>query len=306
MGLSGAVRRVIDLRLKPYVAMLVRVETDRLREELQIEAAERLRSTPMIWAKIIPTDEDNPDLAVPVRDAEPTSADDGLPLPPASLWEVDNYRDGAKHVQTMRETLARHGADISDLGPVLDFGCGSARMLRCLVDVAERNEVWGVDINTESISWCEANLSPPFNFLASTTMPSLPFEDRTFGLIYAGSVFTHISELAETWLAELRRITRPGGYLYLTIQDQSYIEFTRTEGANHWSADMVQSSADLLARLGEDYSMVALGRASKYAMVFHDRDSLATSWGRLLEVVEFVDRAYDNQTAVLLRRRPDA
>jgi len=179
-------------------------------------------------------------------------------------------------------------------------------MLRCLVDVAEHHEVWGVDINAESISWCEANLSPPFHFLTSTTMPSLPFEDQAFGLVYAGSVFTHISELAETWLAELRRITRPGGYLYLTIQDQSYIESTRADSAEQGWADLVRSSTDVLDRLGRDYSMVALGRATKSAMVFHDRDSLARSWGRLLEVVEFVDRAYYHQTAVVLRRRPEA
>lgn len=301
MRVSGVLRRTIDARLKPYIAMLVRLETGRMREELQ----DHLRTTPMIWAKIIPADEDSPDLAVSIAAREPVLADDGMPLPPEPLWEVQDYRSGSEHVQAMRDTLARHGCDITEVGPVLEFGCGSARMLRCLADVAEHHEVWGVDINAESISWCLANLSPPFNFVTSTTMPSLPFEDQTFGLVYAGSVFTHISELAETWLAELRRITRPGGYLYITIQDQSYIDATRADDADHLWADVVRSSTDLLDRLGREYSMVSLGRASKHAMVFHDRDSLARSWGRYLEVIEFVDRAFNNQTAVLLRRPPE-
>lgn len=302
MRVSGVVRRTIDARLKPYIAMLVRVETGRMREELQ----DHLRTTPTIWAKIIPADEDSPDLAVSVAEREPVLADDGMPLPPEPLWEVQDYRSGAEHVQAMRDTLARHGCDITEVGPVLEFGCGSARMLRCLVDVAEHHEVWGVDINAESISWCLANLSPPFNFVTSTTMPSLPFEDQTFGLVYAGSVFTHISELADMWLAELRRITRPGGFLYLTVQDQGYIAAALAEDPRHWTGDMVANAAPLLDRLGDDLAMVSVGRASKDAMVFHDREALVRSWGRDLEVVDVVERAYDIQTAVVLRRPPES
>ena len=326
MAASGFLRRAVDHRLKPYVRMLVRVEVDQMRSqihedtrseirsqvssglsaEMRSEVAAQLHTSPVVWAKIIPADEDREDLVVLGRDNEATPGDDGLPVPPPGMWELPGYRSGPEHVDSMRAILARAGCDLTDCGPVLDSGCGSGRMIRCLGDVAQNTEVWGVDINAESIAWCQANLSPPFHFVTSTTMPSLPFEDRTFGLVYAGSVFSHISELAETWLAELRRITRPGGYLYITVQDQAYIEAALALEPRHWTGDKVHDAADLLDRLGKDVSMVSLGRASKNAMVFHDRSSLVESWGRFLEVVEVVDRAWDIQTAVVLRRRPDA
>jgi SAM-dependent methyltransferase len=65
-------------------------------------------------------------------------------------------------------------------------------------------------------------------FATGTTAPHVPFEDRTFDLIYCGSVFTHISELAEAWLLELRRILRPGGYVYVTIHTRHTIDLLLT------------------------------------------------------------------------------
>lgn len=302
MGSPKMLRRAVNLRLRPYVRMLVRAEADRLGEELRLELAEQLRTSPVIWAKIIPTAHDGDTLIVPGPDRTPTLGEDGLPLPPEEMWEVEGYLRGPEHVGAMREILASAGCELGAGGPILDFGCGSARMLRCLADVAAETPVWGVDINTASIAWCQANLSPPFHFAASTTMPSLPFEDRTFGLVYAGSVFTHISELADMWLAELRRITRPGGYLYLTVQDQGYIRAAMAQDPRHWTGELVASASAVLDRLGDDLAVVSLGQASKDAMVFHDRDSLVRSWGRDLEVLDVVEGAYDIQTAVVLRR----
>jgi ubiquinone/menaquinone biosynthesis C-methylase UbiE len=47
----------------------------------------------------------------------------------------------------------------------------------------------------------------------NTILPHLPFEDRSFDVVYAGSVFTHIDDLAQTWFLELRRVLHAGGML---------------------------------------------------------------------------------------------
>ena len=60
--------------------------------------------------------------------------------------------------------------------------------------------------------------------------PHLPFEDRSFGLVYCGSLFTHIDDLAEAWLAELHRVLRPGGRLYFSIHDQHSVRILEGEG----------------------------------------------------------------------------
>ena len=96
-------------------------------------------------------------------------------------------------------------------------------MLRWLEDVADKCEVWGTDISGEHILWCKQNMSPPFHFFITTTNPHLPFPDNYFDVIYAGSVFTHIDDLADTWMLELRRIMKPGGRAYITIHDNHTI-----------------------------------------------------------------------------------
>jgi SAM-dependent methyltransferase len=48
-------------------------------------------------------------------------------------------------------------------------------------------------------------------------VPPLGFPNDTFDLIYALSVFTHLGEVGQlSWIRELRRIARPGGYVLIT------------------------------------------------------------------------------------------
>ena len=75
----------------------------------------------------------------------------------------------------------------------------------------------------------QAESRPAFHFITTTTVPHLPFEDRHFGFIFAGSVFTHIDDLADTWIAELRRILRPGGKLFMTVHLENDIALLERE-----------------------------------------------------------------------------
>ena len=263
-----------------------------------------LSSSPRIAARSLPMSPDVVDLVVPrARRGEDTGQD--LPVPPQALWTVDSHylEHGATQVKLMFETLAGAGLSLEDADAVLEFGCSTGRMLRHLAEHAREHAVWGVDIDAESINWAQQHLSPPFRFTTCSTAPHLPFEDRSFGLVYAGSVFTHISELADSWLLELLRITRPDGCLYLTIQDQSWIEFTRAREQRDWQTDCLDDADPLLRRLGHDASVVYLRRGWPDAMVIHDRDSLLRSWRQHAEVVAVVDHAFHGQTAVTLRKR---
>ena len=265
---------------------------------------ELLTRSPLIAARAVPISPEVTDLVLPLvrRDED---AEEDLPVPPRALWtvNVDYLEHGADQVQLMFETLTRAGPAIESVDAVLEFGCGAGRLLRHLADHAREHQVWGVDIDAERIAWAQQHLSPPFRFAACSTAAHLPFEDRTFSLVYAGSVFTHISELADSWLLELLRTTRPGGYLFLTIQDKSWIDATRAREQHDWLTDFLDEAEPLLRRLGRDASVISLARGWPDAMVIHDRDSLVRSWGRYAEVVTVVDRAFDAQTAVILRKR---
>jgi ubiquinone/menaquinone biosynthesis C-methylase UbiE len=95
----------------------------------------------------------------------------------------------------MRNLLDEDGFQFLPGQRIMELGCAAGRMLRCFSEEAKNSEVWGTDISSEHIIWCQQNLSPPFNFFTNTTAAHLPFPDSYFDLIYAGSVFTHISEL---------------------------------------------------------------------------------------------------------------
>lgn len=293
--MASPLRRAVRERIRPAIQSLTRHEV-----------TEALRQSPSLVAKVLPIDPECDILRVPGPSAGTPRAPDDLPLPPPELHELDDYlTSGERHMRSLTDLLARVGHDRDSWGDVLDFGCGSARLTRHFVDHAVDHAVWGVDISAPSIAWCEGHLSPPLRFAPCTTFPHLPFEDDTFGLVFAGSVFSHISELAMTWLLELRRITRPGGVLVLTVQDQACARLYRDEGAaDHWTTTLVKDQAETLDRLGRDLEYVSFDRSNKNAMVFYDRAYLERTWGRALDLVSVVERAYDFQTAMVLRKHP--
>jgi ubiquinone/menaquinone biosynthesis C-methylase UbiE len=146
----------------------------------------------------------------------------GVPVPPDHfLWGYTRESFllwGERDVQTMRKISEASGFTLEGAKRILDFGCGPGRMIRWLTSLTDKGrEIWGADMFAESIVWCQQHLSPPFWFTTTTSLPHLPFEDGYFDFLYAGSVFTHIADLADAWLLELRRVVRPGGRLYLTI-----------------------------------------------------------------------------------------
>ena len=127
-----------------------------------------------------------------------------------------------RDARKIRRRLVKNGIP-AQKGPgnILEFGCANARVLRWFADWAEHGEAWGVDIDSDLVLWCHQNLSPPFHFTVSTTQPSLFFEDRFFSLVFATSIFTHIDDLYLSRICELRRITKPGGFVFITIHDEN-------------------------------------------------------------------------------------
>ena len=97
---------------------------------------------------------------------------------------------------------------------------------------------------------------------------------------------------------------RPCGLLYVTIQDDAFIEQMKFGHPGMWRRRMVEDEAVLRARLGTSYDIVTIGRGDKTAMVFHHRDALLRRWSADFEVLGVAEGAYWDQTAVLMRK-PD-
>jgi SAM-dependent methyltransferase len=149
---------------------------------------------------------------------------EGLPLPPVELAARVGPAgaDPARYEEVGRRTregiLAALPEGWSFAGKrVLDFGCGAGRTLRHFLAEADVAELHGCDIDEPSIAWLEANLSPPFTVFVNDERPPLPLESGSFDLIWAISVFTHITDYWADWLVELHRLLGEGGLLIASI-----------------------------------------------------------------------------------------
>jgi ubiquinone/menaquinone biosynthesis C-methylase UbiE len=240
------------------------------------------------------------DILVPAREQVAQAGE--LPVPPEHLWLGYNYPvHGARHVRAMLDICEASGFHMAAGKRVLDLGCGAGRMIRHLEPYADGANIWGLDISAEHILWCKRNLSPPFHFATNTKVPHLPFEDRSFDLIYCGSVFTHIDDMADAWLLELRRVLSPEGRLFVTIHDEHTMALL--DGAYKGSPLAGLKRHPLFAQAqAQDFSMLAIGR-DDLSQVFYKREEFLRMAAPSFELLSVTQEAYFYQTALLLRRR---
>jgi SAM-dependent methyltransferase len=228
--------------------------------------------------------------------SEPDAQDTASRVPPKNGWISDKYGNtpeeylasGKRDLQDMQDILTRAGISLADQGNILEFGCGDGRMIRWLEHLVHTQEVWGVDIDAGRIFWCKQNLSPSFHFATTTTVRHLPFEDHYFGFIFAGSVFTHIDDLADAWIAELRRILRPCGKLFITVHLKNDIPLLNGKHRDSGLAKLLRSHPEYEEFKEADFDMFSIGRSSE-SYVFYDLNYLMRSWCGALPGIEDPD-----------------
>ena len=93
---------------------------------------------------------------------------------------------------------------------MLDFGVGCGRIARHWASVSGP-EFHACDHNEFLVRWCQENL-PLLRTAKNELEPPLRHEDGAFELVYAYSVFTHLTEpLQHRWMSEIVRVVEPGG-----------------------------------------------------------------------------------------------
>jgi SAM-dependent methyltransferase len=157
-----------------------------------------------------------------------------LPAVPApALQQMWNGASGAAlaaqsaaFYRRLRERFAEHGGRPLAEATVLDFGCGWGRLTRILARDVPRERLCGCDPTQSILDVCRDN-GVPARFARSEFVPDrIPFDDR-FDVVFAFSVFTHLSEVAhDRCLRALHAALRPGGVLVVTVRPPAYAELS--------------------------------------------------------------------------------
>jgi SAM-dependent methyltransferase len=158
---------------------------------------------------------------------------DGIaPIPPPALMHrtsglgVDS--DFAAHGSViLRALVACSQEPLGNYRSVLDFGVGVGRLARMFKGFDGRYT--GVDIDGLNIDWVKDNL-PWVDAHKTEPRQPLPFSDSTFDAVFSISVFTHMNEPDHLfYLSELRRVTVPGAWLFITVCGERVLQRAEDE-----------------------------------------------------------------------------
>lgn len=145
-----------------------------------------------------------------------------LVLPPPYMLYIAyglNYKhyieDGKRTADWLKAQFAGHTPEI---GTILDWGCGPARITRHLPEAFPGWQVIGSDYDEATIAWCRSAL-PEIKFILNELEPPLQLENASIHAAISISIFTHLSEKGHyAWRDELARVLAPGGMLFVTTQ----------------------------------------------------------------------------------------
>jgi SAM-dependent methyltransferase len=238
---------------------------------------------------------------------------DTFPIPANSDREGYNVdREAMYYLNGLADFLKvmqrANSYDVS-VNSLLDFGCASGRVLRHFCCQTEIPHLWGSDINGRHIRWLDEHLPRKLKLIHNHCLPSLPIADNSLDLITAFSVFTHIDTFETAWLAELYRILKPGGLVYLTVQNEASWEFLRASGPDQVLVKRLSKQhpnfpRDLQSSLPKhrhDYRHTQVGPYR--AIVFHTNEYLHRTWGRYFHVEEIRPLDHGVHQSVFIGRK---
>jgi SAM-dependent methyltransferase len=207
-------------------------------------------------------------------------------LPAMALGEVQRSWTGADGIVLLGQTnifarlLAQSfqelcGRRLSEVR-ILDFGVGYGRILRAMYYFTDPDKVFGCDPWDRSIELCRQARIPSPLAISDYLPTALPFEGK-FDLIYAFSVFTHLSERATRMaLGALQKQLSDDGVLVITIRPVQI-----------WSVATYVPEVDA-------EQLVSLHRETGFAFRPHSRDAIDgdVTYGDTSMTVEYIEKNF--------------
>lgn len=208
---------------------------------------------------------------------------------------VQFHRLGQIVAFDLSSALERHGS-LAPGARVLDFGCGCGRVAQYFQRLYPEAELHGTDIDREAIAWARETLAHVGQFASNPPLPPSGYPADFFDAIYSVSVFTHLPEEFErAWVAELARVTKPGGLLLFTthgpglldanIRSEAQEREFRAKGFTYISGDKTAGLPDF------------------YRLSYHHRDYIEREWAKHFEIVEIVPAGIAKHQDLIVGRK---
>ena len=175
---------------------------------------------------------------------------------------------------------------------LLDVGCGPASITADLAEHVAPGRVVALDAAAGALEAARATLSERGLSeqveLARGDVMALPFEDASFDVVHAHQVLQHLADPVGA-LAEMRRVTRPGGIV--AVRDAVYSAMTwfpEPAGMEQWRSVYMATARANGGEPDAGSRLLSWARAAGFA----DASASASTWCYATPA----DRAWQSQT----------
>ena len=175
---------------------------------------------------------------------------------------------------------------------LLDVGCGPASITADLAERVAPGRVVALDAAADALEAARATLrerglSEQVELTSGDVM-ALPFEDASFDVVHAHQVLQHLADPVGA-LAEMRRVTRPGGIV--AVRDAVYSAMTwfpEPAGMEQWRSVYMATARANGGEPDAGSRLLSWARAAGFA----DASASASTWCYATPA----DRAWQSQT----------
>ena len=155
---------------------------------------------------------------------------------------------------------------------VLDFGCGVGHILREAVAANPEGEYWGCDNHAPSVEWLRREVGDQAHVFLNHDWPPLPTPAEHFDVVFAFSVFTHLTDSWSAWLLELHRVLADDGVLVATVLGP---------GQTRYASEPISEDT-----IGMNVICPSASWDRGGPVVLHSEWWLRGHWGRAFEILE--------------------
>ncbi|MEI7740995.1 MAG: methyltransferase domain-containing protein [bacterium] len=204
-------------------------------------------------------------------------------------------------VRSMVEKYQKHSRRALAESKVLDYGIGWGRISRLMYKFVPVGNLYGVDAWQESINICNECKLLEKTALVDEYPKSLPFSVK-FDLIYAFSLFTHLSQkCGQSILKVLRQNISKDGLLFVTIRPKEYWDRHLEFSNNRCDVGVMKSSHESLGFAYAPHNRPNIDGDVPYGDASMSLEFIKLNWVEWGVVESYLDEGDIFQTIVVLK-----